>query len=163
MTTARDVGTVLVLGSTGAVGSYIVEDLRARGVTTLQAGRRDGIDRYVDLAETSLAQYVNALDGVDVVVNASGLDDPRLLTIAADYGARYVDISASSSYIAALQQLSIATSAVVDVGLAPGLTNLLAAEVHSRNPKSPIDIVVILGAGEKHGAAATQWTYDLLG
>jgi saccharopine dehydrogenase-like NADP-dependent oxidoreductase len=48
------------------------------------------------------------------------------------------------------------------VGLAPGLTNLLAAEVYATSP-GPVDIAVLLGAGEKHGAAAIDWTYRLLG
>ncbi len=44
----------------------------------------------------------------------------------------------------------------------PGLTNLLAAAVHGAEP-GPIDIALLLGAGERHGAAATAWSYELLG
>jgi hypothetical protein len=49
------------------------------------------------------------------------------------------------------------------VGLAPGLTNLLAAAVHEVSPAGPIDIALLLGAGERHGGASTAWAYDLLG
>ncbi len=48
------------------------------------------------------------------------------------------------------------------VGLAPGLTNLLAAAVHAAAP-GPVDLAVFLGAGERHGAAAVAWSYGLLG
>jgi saccharopine dehydrogenase-like NADP-dependent oxidoreductase len=51
---------------------------------------------------------------------------------------------------------------IVSVGLAPGLTNLLAASVHAATPR-PVDLAVLLGAGEEHGAAATEWSYRLLG
>jgi hypothetical protein len=46
--------------------------------------------------------------------------------------------------------------------LGPGLTNLLAAAVHDTEP-GPIDIALLVGAGERHGAAATAWSYGLLG
>jgi hypothetical protein len=52
---------------------------------------------------------------------------------------------------------------VASVGLAPGLTNLLAAAAHDEARAAPIDIVVLLGAGERHGDASVQWAYGLLG
>ncbi len=51
---------------------------------------------------------------------------------------------------------------LLNVGLAPGLTDLLAAAVHASAP-GPIDLAVFLGAGERHGAAAVAWSYGLLG
>jgi hypothetical protein len=48
---------------------------------------------------------------------------------------------------------------VLSVGLAPGLTNLLAVDVASRlDTVDEIDIGLLLGLGEAHGAAAVEWT-----
>jgi hypothetical protein len=52
---------------------------------------------------------------------------------------------------------------VVSVGLAPGLTNLLArasADAHAETAQ--LDIAVLLGLGERHGADAVRWTLDAL-
>jgi len=62
---------------------------------------------------------------------------------------------------------------MLSVGLAPGLTNLLAKALHQRrcdimdadamDAADAIELVVLLGAGEQHGAAATDWSYEHLG
>jgi hypothetical protein len=44
---------------------------------------------------------------------------------------------------------------MISVGLAPGQTNLLAT-VDDIKP-GPLDIALLVGAGERHGAAATTW------
>nr|GID83238.1 hypothetical protein Ade03nite_21620 [Actinoplanes derwentensis] len=54
-------------------------------------------------------------------------------------------------------------TAVLSVGIAPGVSNLLARYVSERAPGQPVRIGVLLGSGEKHGAAAVGWTVDGLG
>jgi hypothetical protein len=153
--------TVLVLGGYGAVGARIVAELRHEGAEAIAAGR-DPVraDRVVDLRDE--ASYRAALSTVDVVVNASGLENPNLAVATTDYGAAFVEISATTDYVAALERLEPRAPVLVSVGLAPGLTNLLAAAVHEA-AAGPIDLLVLLGAGEGHGAAATAWSYRLLG
>ncbi|MGY1942730.1 saccharopine dehydrogenase family protein [Nocardia asiatica] len=154
---------VLVLGGYGAVGRHLVAELRRSGDTALAAGRDPArADVAIDLGEPRLQSYQKSLDGIDVVVNASGFEDPRLAERAADRGSAFVDVTASTEYVARLEQATLPRPVIVSVGLAPGLTNLLAAAVHARTPE-PIDIAVLLGAGERHGAAATEWSYRLLG
>lgn len=55
------------------------------------------------------------------------------------------------------------SNVVLSVGLAPGITNLLAQYAISQmeNVES-IDIFVLLGLGEQHGNHAYQWTFDNL-
>ncbi|MFB9880168.1 NAD-dependent epimerase/dehydratase family protein [Planobispora siamensis] len=152
----------LVLGGYGAVGAGIVAELRRRGEEALAAGRNPRLaDVVVDLREPrSLAA---ALPGVDVVVNAAGAEDPTVAEAVTGAGAAFVDITATTGYVAALERLTPCAPVLLSVGLAPGLTNLLAAEVHGESPDTPIDIALLLGAGERHGEASTAWAYGLLG
>ncbi|MDL4813786.1 NAD-dependent epimerase/dehydratase family protein [Actinomadura opuntiae] len=155
--------TVLVLGGYGAVGRHLVARLWQDGHVALTAGRDAArADRPIDLAQPDLRSYLSALVGIDVVVNASGKEDPRLAELATAQGAAFVDITATTSYVTALERLDPPRPVLLSVGLAPGLTNLLAAAVHRAAP-GPIDVAVLLGAGERHGPAATEWTYRLLG
>lgn len=150
---------VLVLGGYGAVGRHITDRLRSDGITALAAGRDPSrADLIVDLAD--LGSYGRALDGIDVVVNSSGAEDVRLAQIAANRSIPFVDISATSAYTRELER--IAGPVLIGVGIAPGLSGVLARESFSVDADE-IDIAVGLGAGEKHGAAATEWTYGLLG
>jgi hypothetical protein len=48
---------------------------------------------------------------------------------------------------------------VLSVGLAPGLTNVLAASLLRRHPDTTrLDLHVVLGTGERHGTEAIAWT-----
>lgn len=53
-------------------------------------------------------------------------------------------------------------AAVLGAGIAPGLSTVLLAALDSR-PGDELDLGVTLGSGEKHGAAAVQWTESLIG
>ncbi|MBH0780015.1 saccharopine dehydrogenase family protein [Nocardia bovistercoris] len=154
---------VLVLGGYGAVGRHLVAALRGAGETVVTAGRDPArADTVVDLADPALTGYRAALRGTDIVVNTSGAENPELAAVAGISGCAFVDITATSGYIEKLRELRDPGPILVDVGLAPGLTDLLAVAVHAES-LGPVDIAVLLGAGEKHGAAATEWSYGLLG
>ncbi|WP_354637373.1 saccharopine dehydrogenase NADP-binding domain-containing protein [Kitasatospora camelliae] len=157
---------VLVLGGYGAVGAGIVDLLRAGGDTALAAGRDPArADRVLDLRAVRAGDdgaYRAALAEVDLVLNASGAEDPALVAMAADTGAAFVDITAGTSYVATLEHLQPAAPVLLSVGLAPGLSGLLATAAHTAAP-GPVDLAIVLGAGERHGAAATEWSYRLLG
>ena len=152
----------LVLGGYGAVGGRIVALLRAAGDVAWSAGRDAArADRTVNLTRP-YDSLPTALSDVDVVVNAAGIEDPSLVTLITRHGVAFVDITATTSYVATVERLDLPTPALLSVGLAPGLTNLLAAAVHTAQP-GPVDIAVLLGAGERHGKAGVAWTYGLLG
>ncbi|WP_236568115.1 MULTISPECIES: saccharopine dehydrogenase [unclassified Nocardiopsis] len=156
---------ILILGGYGAVGAPTTALLRRAGHTCWTAGRdRTRADRPVDLAEHGLGGYRAALAGADAVVNASGAEDPALAGAAAEHGAAFVDATATTAYVRSLERLAPRAPVLLSVGLAPGLTNLLAADLHAAAPGgTEMDLAVALGVGERHGAAATAWSYGLLG
>ncbi|VFA97667.1 hypothetical protein [Nocardia cyriacigeorgica] len=151
--------SVLVLGGYGAVGAHLMRLLRTHDIPALAAGRHPArADRVVDLA--TLDSFTAALTGVSTVVNCAGIEDLRLAHECAGRGIVFVEISATSEYVQALEHVD--GPVVLGVGLAPGLTTLLAVDALSADP-GPVDIMIGLGAGEHHGPAATAWTYRLLG
>jgi hypothetical protein len=155
----------MILGGYGAVGAGVADDLRARGCAVVTTGRDPArADLVIDLREPGLRRFRESLDGVDVVVNAAGIEDPGIVSAATSEGAGFIDVTATIGYVAAVEALDPPAPVLLSVGLAPGLTNLLAADLCG-NGRSParIDIAVLLGAGEAHGAAATAWSLALLG
>lgn len=153
----------LVLGATGAVGAEVARILAAAGHEVTAAARRprDGV-RALDLA-TDQGRSALQAEAVrhDVVVNASGAEDPRLATMVGAAG--LVDISATGSYLSALEAAAPAGSRIVlGAGLAPGLTTCLVAALPP-GTGSEVDVAIMLGGGEQHGAAAVEWTAALAG
>lgn len=151
--------TVLVLGGYGAVGKHIVDALRVEGVDTAAVGRDPRrADVTLDLSDHDAVADV--FGGAQVVVNASGSEDLAVARLSAERGIPFVDISATSTYTQELERVS--GPVLLGVGIAPGLSGLLAREVFSA-ATTELDVAIGLGAGEKHGTAATEWTYGLLG
>jgi len=154
---------VLVLGGYGATGARIVGLLRAGGDTAVVAGRDPTrADRVLDLRRLSAAAVRAAVSDADVVVNAAGHEDPAVAAAFLDQGVGFVDITATIRYIAALERLEPSAPLLLSVGLAPGLTNLLAAAVHQAAP-GPVDVALVLGTGERYGSASVGWSSGLLG
>lgn len=153
----------LVLGARGAVGQTVVATLRRRGHTVSAAGRAGVTGPVVDLhAPGAYDDLARLMREHDVLVNASGVEDPRLARVAGP-GAAVVDISATSAYLDALGRAAPAGARVVlGAGLAPGLSTLLLASLDSK-PGDTLDLGVLLGTGERHGAAAVEWTAGLVG
>lgn len=154
----------LVLGGYGVTGAGVVERLRRGGDRATVVGRDPArADLAVDLRVGPSRPLRDAIAQADVVVNASGLEDLRFLESAARHGVPFVDVTATTAYVQAIERWSPPRTAVLlSVGLAPGLTTLLAAAVHDRSP-GPIDVGIVLGSGERHGRGGTRWARDLLG
>lgn len=153
---------VIVLGGYGAVGSQAVAYLREMAAHVLAAGRDPKrADLLIDAGHPHGLDRV--LKDVDVVLNCAGAEDAALADQVTRHGAAFVDITASVEYTSAVERLKPSAPILLSVGLAPGLTNLLAAAVQHEAPAQPIDIALLLGAGERYGKASTAWAYQLLG
>lgn len=73
----------LVLGGYGAVRNIIVHQLRSAGVTTCSAGRdANRADRTLGLPTGVTPEYLSAVEEVDVVVNAAGVEDTSFAATA---------------------------------------------------------------------------------
>lgn len=152
---------VAVLGANGAVGGRIVTKLSGRGHDVVRVGRKAAVnDRVVDLGSPDTSEYAAAVADVDVVINASGLENPALARQSGN--ARFVDISATADYVEKIIVDPAAGGVLAFVGLAPGLSTLMAAELPAESGDH-VDVALTLGEGEKHGAAAVEWTVGLLG
>lgn len=148
----------LLLGARGAVGTVVHRELTRSGHTVTAAGRTTGGDTGVDL-RGDLAALTRLAVGHDVVVNASGVERAEIAT--AVHGTPLVDISASGAYLDALRSAA-SGPVVLGAGLVPGLSTVLVAALTTRRGDD-IDVLVMLGSGERHGPAAIAWTAGLVG
>lgn len=102
--------------------------------------------------------------GLTAVVLCVEPPDAGIARACLERGIGLVDVGATRELLdgtAALDDLAHSTgaTAVLSVGVAPGLTNLLARRAHEAvGGAERIDLTVLLGAGERHGADAVRWT-----
>ncbi len=114
------------------------------------------------------------LSAARLIIMCLDLTETTLVEYCLQQGIDYIDITANGEFLQRIEQLkgqSVASSLtaqrsptiLLSVGLAPGLTNLLAAELHRRlDHTKRLDISIMLGLGERHGQAAIRWTVDQL-
>ncbi|WP_238421918.1 NAD-dependent epimerase/dehydratase family protein [Gordonia sp. 'Campus'] len=149
---------ILLLGGRGAVGTVVARELVDAGHVVTATSRTATGDARIDL-RGDLTELHRLAARHDVVINASGIERPELATATGP--TPLVDISASGAYLDALRTATIGP-VVLGAGLAPGLSTILAAALDSHTGDD-IDVLVMLGAGEKHGPAAVAWTVGLVG
>lgn len=149
----------LILGARGAVGQATAEHIRALGHEVTPAGRNAPVGwAQINLASPDGWRELREASGRhDVVVNATGVEEPRIVDATA--GSLLVEISATASY---LDRLDPSAPIVLGAGLAPGLSTIMLASLDAQ-PGDELDLAVMLGGGEAHGAAAVAWTADLAG
>ncbi len=136
----------------------------------------------LDMTDTQLVEYClnHGIDYLDITANGDFLHQIEQLNrkgIATYVSESSTDIGknkypnndqlnvSSTAIISApeKQKTERSSTVLLSVGLAPGLTNLLAAELHRRMEQTKqLDISIMLGLGERHGQAAIRWTVDQL-
>ncbi len=171
---------IVVLGGYGAVGRVVASRLgrehpgkvyvagRSRQAAEAFAKSSGGAVLPLALDAGDPQQLAAVLDGARVVVECVGRDDVALARACLERGVHYVDISASALFLRQVEQLDPlarerGAAAILSVGLAPGLTNLLARYAVERlGTADALDIGILLGLGDAHGAAAIRWTLERL-
>jgi len=160
-------GRVLVLGGQGVLGTAISAAFGAAGWTSLRAGRRPdpGPDfRPVDLDEPDTLE--RALDGIDLVV--STVPDERLVAerMVLRRGGVLVNVSAMAA--SAVQRLfrlpgEPRGTVLMNAGIAPGLTNLVAADLLARHPEADeVELVFTVSAKSAVGPAGSRFAHRAL-
>lgn len=177
MTIRRMDQPILVAGGYGKVGRVAARQLAKMGSEVVIAGRSSDQAKAVANALGQRQTHLDLDDPASIaaavamagpVLNCTGGSGTDLAAAAIDAGSDYVDITATWPVLSALAEFdhrakSTGSRVVLSVGLAPGLTNLLAAAVPDPGPAGRLDITVQLGAGEVHGQAAIEWTISQLG
>lgn len=165
---------ILVVGGYGSVGRLICQHLSARSDIAVSVGGRDA-SKAVALANAIGGQGVRvdlddprtwdqACDGIDWVVMCIDQKDVSFVSFLFERGIHYIDITASDRLFQAIEQLAPRRStALLSVGLAPGLTNILAVHCVGRLDSAElVEIGLLFGLGDSHGDAAIEWMADQL-
>lgn len=172
-------GGILIVGGYGQVGLSIAEAL-----APAYPGRVTIAGRNADKARAAAAGLGHGAGGRELDISAQGaeaaLEGIALVVLCLDQtdtgfveaclsrGIHYVDISADHGFLSRVEALDglarqNGATALLSVGVAPGLTNLLAARAHDRMARlDRIDILLEFGTGDEHGRAAVDWMFDNL-
>ncbi len=170
---------ILVVGGYGEVGKTVCRDLgKLYPGKVFAAGRRfHQAEKFCRTTGGSVWPFqLDAGKPVDpeilrstkLVVMCLDQTEPDFVRACLASGVHYIDISASYPFLSQVEPLhdeaaASRATAVLSVGLAPGLTNLLASLVTRQVDRvDAIDMYVLLGLGDQHGKAAIEWTIDNL-
>ncbi|WP_238431813.1 saccharopine dehydrogenase NADP-binding domain-containing protein [Streptomyces cavernae] len=168
-------GRILVVGGYGAVGSTVTSQLKEWFPGQVVPGGRDGArarrqgGQRVDVGDLAgFRQVLDELGDVLVVVLCVEPPEAAVARTCLTRGIHVVDVGASRRLLDAVAEwhepaVDAGATAVLSVGVAPGLTNLLARRAHEAvGGADRLDLTVLLGAGERHGADAVRWTVAAL-
>ncbi|MET9663223.1 saccharopine dehydrogenase NADP-binding domain-containing protein [Streptomyces sp. NPDC006510] len=176
MTTAKidgSMGRILVVGGYGAVGATVTSTLDAWFPGRVIPGGRDEARARqnggvrVDVSDTDdFREVLDRLGDVAVVVLCVEPPDAGAARICLERGIHLVDVGATRRRLDAVAELNdlavgAGATALLSVGVAPGLTNLLARRAHDAvDGARSLRLTVLLGSGERHGADAVRWTVE---
>ncbi len=170
---------IVVIGGYGHVGAQICLLLSDKfpGVVYAAGRSLDRAEQFckstggrvsplqMDAAEAFSAEKMR---GVKMVVMCLDQQDSSFAEACLIEGIHYIDITANLAFFGQMARLNqsgnkVGATAVLSVGLAPGLTNLLAGEARlMMDEVQQLDIAIMLGLGDSHGQAAIEWTVDNL-
>jgi saccharopine dehydrogenase-like NADP-dependent oxidoreductase len=171
-------GNILIVGGYGNVGRRISSTLGERFPgRVLAAGRNYAKARELAISTgmkvrplqmdvLTFQEGTRLPEDVRLVVMCLDLPDATFVGKCLQQGVHYVDISANYSLLSQIELLDPVAkqhnaTAVLSVGLAPGLTNLLASHCKLKlDELKRADIFILLGLGEAHGEAALRWTIE---
>ncbi|MBN3527084.1 saccharopine dehydrogenase NADP-binding domain-containing protein [Paenibacillus apiarius] len=171
---------IVVIGGYGYVGRTICARLAERypGKVYAAGRSRERAERFchstggklrpleIDIRKPIPSAMLNS---VKLVIMCLDQTDTGFVRECFRAGTHYIDVSANGSFLRQVEQCreeaaAHGATALLSVGLAPGLTNLLALEAHRLlGETDQIDFVIMLGLGDAHGEAAIEWTADNVG
>ena len=155
--------SVLVIGAGGALGTIVALAFRRRGWRVHEAGRRPTTSpgfRYVDLAAPTTVPA--AVEGMDLVV--STVPDPTLAAerhVLANGGVMLNVSAGPATALTTLRGEGTASGTVVmNAGIAPGVTNLVAAALLAEHPDADeVELVFTVTTKGSGGKAAADFAH----
>lgn len=172
---------ILIVGGYGVVGTVIASTLVQHHANQLIiAGRNEaraakfaaelgsGVRwRTVDVNKP--LDYDALLTDIGYVVMCLDVPDSEFVRQCFQRSIHYVDISADYPILSAIASLDEVAkkhgvTAVLSVGLVPGLSNLMARRsLRFIEPIDHFDSAILAGLGEKHGTAGSAWILNHIG
>jgi saccharopine dehydrogenase-like NADP-dependent oxidoreductase len=170
---------ILVIGGYGHVGSKICTTLAEKYPGKIYAAGRS-LEKAEAFSRATEGRVLPMRIDMSGEINDEMLSSFKMVIMCLDQqntafvqacllqGIHYIDISADYDFLSKVEQLhplaeSHGSTAVLSVGLAPGLTNLLALQASRQlDTVDEINISIMLGLGDSHGRAAMEWTVDHL-
>ncbi len=154
----RSTSRVLVIGAQGVLGRITAQAFESGGWAVVRSGRRPDPSagfRHVDLDEPETVAA--AIGEADLVVNT--VPDPRLTAerMVLDRGGMLINVSAMPAETARCLRHEAGTArgtVVMNAGIAPGLTNLIAAGLLAAHPQSDeVELVFTVSTRSTSGRA----------
>ena len=155
---------VLVIGARGALGALVADAVRQHRWAVRQSSRDPSPPpdfQYVDLADP--ATLAPALDGVDLVITT--VPDPALAAERHVLKRGGILLNLSAGPATALRSLrgqagQAKGTVVMNAGIAPGVTNLLAARLLEQNPGADeVELVFTVTTKGTGGAASADFAH----
>jgi saccharopine dehydrogenase-like NADP-dependent oxidoreductase len=168
---------IIIIGGYGHVGKILCTELSEIYPGKVFAAGRS-MARAVEFSKESggkvLPLQLDIHEPMDPVI----LEQARLVMMCLDqkntdlvraclqHGVHYMDITANAAFLNQVEQCNQEArthqaTALLSVGLAPGLTNLLALQATQlMDQTDEVNISLMLGLGDRHGQAAIEWTVD---
>jgi len=167
-------GNILIIGGYGEVGGKIAKLLLQSYPNRIWiAGRniekaKDFCVQHKNLVrplqlDVSEKVHPEQLENVALVIMCLEQKDTAFAQLCLNEGISYIDITASYTFLRKLEALHSLAVQIFSVGMAPGLTNLMA--MHAARQLSSLEkmhISILLGAGDTHGVAAILWILQQL-
>jgi hypothetical protein len=153
----KNKGTMLVLGGHGVFGTMIGAAAEAAGWTAIRTSRQPAAGfRHVDLAEPDTLEKV--IDEADVIVSTVADRQVVAERMVLDRGGLLINVSAiAASSVAGLlgEHERPRGTVLMNAGIAPGLTNLLAAGLLGAYPEADeVELVFTVSLKGSHGAGS---------
>jgi hypothetical protein len=168
----------LIIGGYGAVGGQVAEHLaRSPDAAVTIAGRNKGKAQAlarrlgcgveaISLDAQDRSALEVAIQASDTVVSCTERALPEIADECIRYGRNFLAVSASAETLGNLRgrhdaALRSNSTGVIGVGLAPGITNLLAREsMKLGSDWEELTVVVELAALDRHGPEAISWIME---
>lgn len=173
----RTDASILVVGGYGTIGRTVCIELADRTRREVIAAGRSpqkarsfarsvsGVkSQSLDVSEKE--SYADALDGVETVIMCLDQDTPQFAKNCLERGIDYVDISPTDALLQEIESFDglareREATAVLSVGLSPGMTNLFVTEARDQlDSVHQVDITLLLGIGEAFGPDTVKWTIE---